>query len=213
MSNASNVSRADLVAQYNSMAVPLGHKVVKDFKSKAIAEQRIAAIKPDFEAYIQTLEARNAAATDALETPAATEQQVTPPSLAKPNTVVGYVKSLLGFPNKEADTAPEPVETVDIVLHNNDNTAQWHVAEILQKALGVAGPFEDYDSEAYKLMFKAHKEGKAVCGTFPSANAEAVMKLIEAEKELLSKSGQYRSEYVKELKFTIEPSPAKVVSQ
>lgn len=210
MSNASNVSRADLVAQYNSMAVPLGHKVVKDFKSKAIAEQRIAAIKPDFEAYMQDLEAKQ---STAMETPAATEQQVTPPSLAKPNTVVGYVKSLLGFPNKEADTAPEPVETVDIVLYNNDNTAQWHVAEILQKALGVAGPFEDYDSEAYKLMFKAHKEGKAVCGTFPSANAEAVMKLIEAEKELLSKSGQYRSEYVKELKFTIEPTPAKVVSQ
>lgn len=176
-----NVSRADLVAQYNSMSLTLGRGVVKDFKSKAVAEQRIAAIKPDFEAYLQDLEAKNGAAT--------------------------------GTPATDAVAQPAPViEMVNVVLHNNDNTAQWDVTHVLSTVFGLSlyeciG--DSTDGPAFHLMMEANDKGSAVIGTYPRSRAEDLMQKVAAELERLTEKRDYRWQYVKELKFTIEPVPAK----
>lgn len=221
------LTRAELVAEYNHMAQALGHRTVKDFKSKELAQARIAQLRPDYDAYMEDFERKDEQpdpkrgcgnADCGWEGPQSetVEMKHGSPSHLCPrchevtellHPAASETKSLVEQFNEGAGIVSEQV---CIVLHNNDNTAQWHVAEILEKALGIAGPYEDEDSDAHKLMYKAHTEGRAVCGTYPKIEAESRMQQVESEKERLGASGQYRSEYVKELKFTIEPAEAKV---
>ena len=63
-----------------------------------------------------------------------------------------------------------PDETLcNVVLLNDDETLMEFVVDALQRFFGL-----DYD-DACQLMLRVHDEGKAVCGTYEHAGAEATV--------------------------------------
>jgi ATP-dependent Clp protease adapter protein ClpS len=69
---------------------------------------------------------------------------------------------------------------VQLVLHNDRNTPQDFVIDLLRSVFSL--PLSD----AFELMVTIDKQGKAVCGTYPRAPAEA---LLQAARERIRESG------------------------
>ena len=65
-----------------------------------------------------------------------------------------------------------------VLLHNDDFTPMEFVINILREV------FHKDKDEAVHLMLTVHKKGKAVCGLFPKAVAEAkVVKVMDLAKQ------------------------------
>lgn len=69
---------------------------------------------------------------------------------------------------------------VQLVLHDDENTPQDFVIGLLRSVFGQSS------TDAFEVMIAIEKRGKAVCGTYPPAVAEA---LLQAAQERIRASG------------------------
>lgn len=178
-----NLTRADLVAIYNTLALKAGKKTVKDFKSKDEARDRIRAIAPEGEL-------TDGAPGDAVVDPLPTQ------------ALQGATASIKHAPAPSAITGD--IAQAKILLHNNDNTARWHVERVLKTVFNFDETNADEFDKAYDLMYDAHRKGKATVFEGTRAECETKLALLTEQITLIGNSGEDRCEYMKELKFTIE---------
>jgi ATP-dependent Clp protease adapter protein ClpS len=69
---------------------------------------------------------------------------------------------------------------VQLVLHNDENTPQGFVIDLLRSVFSLSL------SDAFEMMVTIDKQAKAVCGTYPRAVAQA---LLQAAQERIRESG------------------------
>ena len=69
---------------------------------------------------------------------------------------------------------------VQLVLHDDENTPQDFVVGLLRSVFSLS------PADAFEVMIIVEKRGKAVCGTYPPAVAEA---LLQAAQERIRASG------------------------
>ena len=69
---------------------------------------------------------------------------------------------------------------VQLVLHDDENTPQDFVIGLLRSVFSLS------PTDAFEVMITIEKRGKAVCGTYPRAVAEA---LLQAAQERIRASG------------------------
>ena len=69
---------------------------------------------------------------------------------------------------------------VQLILHDDDNTPQDFVTGLLRSVFSLS------PADAFDVMVTIEKQGKAVCGTYPRAVAEA---LFHAAQERIRRIG------------------------
>ena len=69
---------------------------------------------------------------------------------------------------------------VQLILHDDKNTPKNFVTGLLRSVFSLS------PSDAFELMVSIGKQGKAVCGTYPRAVAEA---LFQAAQERIREAG------------------------
>ena len=69
---------------------------------------------------------------------------------------------------------------VQLVLHDDENTPQNFVIGLLRSVFSLS------PTDAFEMMATIEKQGKAVCGTYPRAVAEA---LFQAAQERIREVG------------------------
>lgn len=180
-----NLSRADLVAMFNTLAVKVANnavKTVKDFKSKDLARERIAKLLADHP------ELNAATQTEAT--------QVHPEGVAKGVAAVAVVS--------DAATQLPVADNYKVLLHNNPNTRAEHVSDILETFLKSLGNDKDVSQDkARELMLEAHSKNTAVVFAGTKLECESTLTFLNNEIAKYETSRDYRAQHVKELKFTI----------
>jgi len=205
MSNVKNpLTRAELVAEYNHMATALGFKKVKDFKSKAIAEERIRRITPDYKLAVDDMTPRERA-DESNAQPNGDAVQATTELLSDVQAGVFQPRDPATLKATQDDA---PVDNSGkryrVVMHNNPNTAYWDVTAMLEGAFGCN--FEN----AEQLMYECDDEGTSVIRRdLTEATARELLDRVETKRaEMIeaapTKRDPARSAYIKDLVFTME---------
>ena len=72
---------------------------------------------------------------------------------------------------------------VQLILHDDENTPQNFVTGLLRSV------FSQSPADAFEVMVTIGKQGKAVCGTYPRAVAEALLQAHRSESGIGPSTG------------------------
>ncbi|MBN1142401.1 MAG: ATP-dependent Clp protease adapter ClpS [Deltaproteobacteria bacterium] len=75
---------------------------------------------------------------------------------------------------QKSRTALRPPPLFHVLMHNDDYTTMQFVVEVLQKI------FSKPLSEANRIMFNVHTQGKGLCGTYPFEIAETKVSQVHS---------------------------------